>query len=139
MKNILCFIVLLYFGWVTSQDKVQVESPVIAAKVPIGKAITIDGITIFFKAVTEDSRCPLGVTCIWAGRAKVIVEVKSKGQEIQKKEIIFGQTIGGEIADNTVYDYGDSSLRAFSIEPYPKYEKITDVTNYTLLVYKEKK
>jgi len=136
MKTILPFIVLLYFDWVTAQDTNQKTSPVIVAKVALGEAITIDGITIHFKEVLEDSRCPSGVTCIWAGRAKVTVGVKEDGQAIQEKEIIFGQTIEGEISNNTIFENGNSKLKAFSLEPYPEYEKITDVTNYKLLIYK---
>lgn len=139
MRAILFFIVLLYFGWVTAQDTNQKTSPVIVAKVGIGEVITIDEITIFFKEVIEDSRCPTGVTCIWAGRVKVLVEVKEKGQVLQKKEIIFGQTMEGEFTNKTLFDNGNIWLKAFSIEPYPEYEKITDITNYTLLIHKEKK
>ncbi|MEP6947138.1 MAG: hypothetical protein ABJA02_14555 [Acidobacteriota bacterium] len=34
---------------------------------------------IKFVEVTEDSRCPMGATCIWAGNAKVRVEVRNRG------------------------------------------------------------
>lgn len=139
MRAVLCFIVLFYFGLVTAQDTNQITSPVIVAKIGVGEAIIIDGITIFFKEVLEDSRCPKRVTCIWAGRAKVIVGIKEDGQVIQEKEIIFGQTMDGELTNKTLFEFGNSRLKAFSIEPYPEYEKITDLTTYTLLIYKEKK
>ncbi|PKP27148.1 MAG: hypothetical protein CVU03_01010 [Bacteroidetes bacterium HGW-Bacteroidetes-2] len=139
MRTILTFICLFIFSWVTAQDNEQIASPVIVTKVGIGQEITFDGITIYFKEVLEDSRCPSGVTCIWAGQAKVVIEVKEKGKLLSQKEIIFGQTKEGEITNKTLFDYGNYRLKAFSIEPYPEYEKITDVTTYTLLVYKEKK
>ena len=39
---------------------------------PIGQTAVINGenLNIKFAAVTADSRCPKGVTCIWAGEAK---------------------------------------------------------------------
>ncbi len=42
-----------------------------------GQSARLDGsaLTISFKAVTEDSRCPLGVFCIWAGNGAVSLTV----------------------------------------------------------------
>jgi hypothetical protein len=42
-----------------------------------GQSARVDGsaLTISFKEVTEDSRCPLGVMCIWAGNAAVSLTV----------------------------------------------------------------
>eukprot|EP00657_Telonema_sp_P-1_P004455 TRINITY_DN20311_c0_g1_i1.p1 TRINITY_DN20311_c0_g1~~TRINITY_DN20311_c0_g1_i1.p1 ORF type:complete len:118 (-),score=31.44 TRINITY_DN20311_c0_g1_i1:150-503(-) len=53
------------------------QAPKIAIKVTKGETITLDGIKIKFAEVLEDSRCPTNVNCIWAGRAKVKVEVTS--------------------------------------------------------------
>ena len=33
------------------------------------------GFTVLFKAVLEDSRCPIGVDCVWAGNGKVALEI----------------------------------------------------------------
>ena len=33
------------------------------------------GFTVMFKAVLEDSRCPLGVDCVWAGNCKVALDI----------------------------------------------------------------
>ena len=41
------------------------------------------GLRIRFVAVTEDSRCPAGVTCVWAGNAKVQIEVGSNHRDSQ--------------------------------------------------------
>jgi hypothetical protein len=43
----------------------------------VGQSARIDGsaVTIAFTGVTEDSRCPLGVMCIWAGNAAVSLTV----------------------------------------------------------------
>lgn len=42
-----------------------------------GQAITIEGerLVIKFKAVLEDSRCPVNVTCVWTGNGKVFLEI----------------------------------------------------------------
>ncbi len=33
------------------------------------------GFKITFASVKEESRCPKGVTCVWAGNAKILVEI----------------------------------------------------------------
>ena len=38
-----------------------------------------DAARITFRAVTEDSRCPVDVTCVWAGDAKIEIVVSRKG------------------------------------------------------------
>jgi hypothetical protein len=55
------------------------------AKVPIdkefslgiGQTASIEGekLVIKFKAVLEDSRCPINVVCVWAGNGKVEFEI----------------------------------------------------------------
>ncbi|UCH43402.1 MAG: hypothetical protein JSW16_02350 [Dehalococcoidales bacterium] len=44
----------------------------------IGDSIIIEGeeLQIKFLEVTGDSRCPKGVTCIWAGEVSCMVEIK---------------------------------------------------------------
>ncbi len=43
--------------------------------------ITAEKISVTFQEVLEDSRCPVDVTCIWAGLAKVSLQVSVSGQE----------------------------------------------------------
>ena len=53
-------------------------------KIPLGREFTLavgqsavvgDGVRLTLKSVTDDSRCPVDVTCVWEGDAKVSVEV----------------------------------------------------------------
>ena len=41
------------------------------------------GIQFSVLAVTEDSRCPSDVTCIWAGTAKIILKADSSSEELE--------------------------------------------------------
>ena len=43
--------------------------------------ISAEKISVTFQEVLEDSRCPVDVTCIWAGLAKVSLQVSVSGQE----------------------------------------------------------
>jgi hypothetical protein len=38
-----------------------------------------EGLKVEFDSVAEDSRCPRGVTCIWAGNAKILLKVEKDG------------------------------------------------------------
>jgi hypothetical protein len=53
-------------------------------KVPLGREFTLavgqsavveDDVRVTLKSVTDDSRCPVDVTCVWEGDAKVSVEI----------------------------------------------------------------
>ena len=43
------------------------------------KSVPSAGFKIKFAEMVEDSRCPVGTTCIWAGNAKVKIEIRGRG------------------------------------------------------------
>src|SRR3989344_4482933 len=45
----------------------------------INQAITIQGISLAPFEILEDSRCPVDVTCVWAGAVKLRVKLESEG------------------------------------------------------------
>jgi hypothetical protein len=66
-----------------------------------------------FVDVTEDSRCPKGVTCIWAGQVTCAIEVAINGKLTGQKLTVTG---GGPAVSQPV----DGYLFAFTVEPYPE-------------------
>ena len=48
----------------------------------VGRSATVagEGLTISFEGVPEDSRCPVGVQCIWAGNAVVNLVASKDGK-----------------------------------------------------------
>jgi len=48
------------------------------------------GITVRFVAVTEDSRCPRDVTCIWAGEVKARLEIRESAKNASQVEVLEG-------------------------------------------------
>ena len=56
------------------------------------------GLRIKFVSVIEDSRCPVGTDCVWAGNAKIKVQIVG---ERSTKEFEFNTTIGtkGDMLD----------------------------------------
>ena len=62
----------------------------------------------------EDSRCPEGVTCVWAGQATVGIDVAEDGGEPQRVQL----TLGGRGSDQATV--GEHRLRLLAVEPYPR-------------------
>jgi hypothetical protein len=50
----------------------------------LGQEVRLGDIRIRPLAVVEDSRCPLGVTCVWAGRLRVRVAVSGAGEPVME-------------------------------------------------------
>lgn len=44
---------------------------------PGERVVVDDTFTVSFRDVTEDSRCPTDVTCVWAGNGAVVLELTS--------------------------------------------------------------
>lgn len=49
-------------------------------RLPRGESAEVDGLSIRFAQVVEDSRCPLGVQCVRAGEAKIQLALRAGGQ-----------------------------------------------------------
>ena len=50
----------------------------------VGQRAKLDGVfTIAFKSVLNDSRCPINVTCVWAGNGRVELGNLRHGRQIK--------------------------------------------------------
>ena len=48
------------------------------------------GLNLSFEAVTNDSRCPEGVTCVWGGNAKIALKLSKTGKRLARIELNTG-------------------------------------------------
>lgn len=66
-------------------------------QIRLGESITLENraMTIRFKSLAGDSRCPQGAVCVWQGNAEVILEVSGKeislNTDLEPKEAVVGQ------------------------------------------------
>ena len=131
------FKLVLVFAFITlisySQES-PVLSPKILIKASLGESIVIEKHTISFIKVIEDSRCPKDATCVWAGRAKVLVEITSEEKETVQKEIIFGKVNSGESDDLQLVNTELKKAFAYQLNPYPSSEDNPDSKKYVLLI-----
>jgi hypothetical protein len=102
------------------------------------EAGTADGkLKIKFVAVAEDSRCPKGVNCIWAGNARVVLEVGKTGGTPSKLEL---NTNPREGADTAGGASGQYLIKLVEVAPYPVANQTDKPRSHTVtLVVSRKK
>ena len=91
-------------------------------------AIIDGGLTIKFESVITDSRCPKGVTCIWAGEAKCQMQITYNGST---SNIIYTVTGGTDGYSQSAFN---NYLAYFKLEPYPEAGKQIGSQDYKLLL-----
>jgi hypothetical protein len=66
-----------------------------------------------FVEVTEDSRCPRTVMCIWAGQAKILMGLVNAGtgEDLGRAELTIGAGAG---------TFGPFRIKALELDPYPE-------------------
>ena len=84
------------------------------------------GIRLTFEAVREDSRCPVGVTCIWAGDAVVAVTVDDTGGGGTRTLVEFhtNPSVDAEAV------FGGYTLRLVGLSPVPREGSTIEVDEY---------
>jgi hypothetical protein len=94
----------------------------------IGQKAVIEGedLEITFKEVLEDSRCPTGVECIWEGRVRCLIEIKS-GDLTDEIELI--ESGHNDLTTEFIYD---KYLFVFHVLPYPVKEIDIEKSEYRL-------
>ncbi len=118
MKNLVLLAFLCLSVSAFSQDKTEdvPQQNVYGAALQLGDLFNFGNKAVKFREVISDSRCPKDVTCVWAGEAKVLVEVFENGNFLGDKIIIIneGPSILNFSVENIVY-----SIVGMNLSPYP--------------------
>ncbi len=136
MKNSLLAIIILFSTFAFGQED-SAETPKIAIKIAKGETVKLKDVSIKFLEVVEDSRCPTGVECIWAGRAIVKVQVTFNGNK-EEKMLTFGEIRRGEVKNTNLYSSNEFSINGLMLNPYPTSESTGKDMAYVLLICEEK-
>ena len=78
------------------------------------EVVTIQGLRITFEEVSEDSRCPTGVQCVWAGDAAATFTVEKPPAAAEQRAL----HTSGRFERQT--DYDNFTVRLDDLKPYPK-------------------
>lgn len=133
MKKVVLLCLLFLTIGISAQEDKAAPAPRIAIKIPLGETLMLDGMSIQFVEVLEDSRCPKDVVCVWAGQAKVKLMVSRDDVSTPNtKEIIVGKN-----GENTIAQLDSFNFKAVGLSPYPATENMTK-RDYVLLMVKEK-
>jgi hypothetical protein len=86
----------------------------------IGKTAAIENAQLSFKFINvpEDSRCPTGALCIWAGNATVVIKVFNALD-----------TLNTSLNPKSV-QYGSYLITLIQLNPYPRIGVPRDTTQY---------
>jgi hypothetical protein len=71
------------------------------------------GLGVEFLEVVEDSRCPMGVECVWAGQALILIRVSGEG-DAQELTLQLGPK------DSVTGVYESYSFDFLALDPYPQ-------------------
>lgn len=96
-------------------DTAIVANPGVEFNLPLGQtaALSGTGFRITFNRVTEDSRCPIDVVCVWAGDAKIQLTIDRSTAPADIR--ILGLT-----PPNSESDLNGVRIRFVSLAPAPR-------------------
>lgn len=109
MRALLLLILLVAAGCDTSGPEANARTD--DAQIRLGDTAVVDGLTITFEEVAEDSRCPQNVICVWPGMA--LVDLVIEGEPYQLL------VTAPEAAPDAGVRFGDRVVFAVDLTPYP--------------------
>jgi hypothetical protein len=87
--------------------------------------IKSENIKIIFKNVTEDSRCPSDVECIWEGQVTIVINIFMDNQFIGQ----FNLTSSG-FNGFVIKEFDGYSISLLKVDPYPISTEIIELNDY---------
>jgi hypothetical protein len=135
------FLILSLFIFATCENENPSNSPlkkplVLADSVYIQYQDTLfiegENAWISFDSLLDDSRCPVGIICVWEGNAKIGF---SLGKGTQKVEFSLN-TYKSFLNDTTIWDY---SISLLDVLPFPHRDSSYTPSDYSakILVIKQ--
>lgn len=134
----LCLLALVACG---SQAKVRGRKTVRLDQnfvLRVGQEVSVaaQGLNVKLVSVPEDSRCPKGVTCIWAGNVRVQLQVTKAKSKPVKVELNLNPR---DFPDGEGADCGNHRIKLVSVEPYPVGDQQLTAGDYTVTLSISKK
>lgn len=132
-KSLLLFLVLfnmLAFAQNTPKENIKY------VKITQKKCLKKSGYQIVLKEVVSDSRCPEGVTCVWAGEASAIVSVYKDSKLVEDNTMVFSMK---NIEENKQWlskylPVKQRKIKTVGVFPYPKQGVVVDKKDYYLKI-----
>ncbi len=133
MKSVLLSVLLLLTNAAQAGGRKGVSlNREFALKVGQSALIRPGGMKITFESVLEDSRCPEGVNCIWAGNARITVGLSGAGGRPTPLEL-------NTDVEPRQQSYLDYEVKLMGLSPRPKEGRSVDKNSYTVTLLVKKK
>ena len=112
-------------GGCATVETAVVANPGAAFELAIAQTAAVNGrnVRITFNRVTEDSRCPVDVTCVWAGDAKIELAIARDGAATEKRIISI-------TAPNNEVTVGDLTIRFVALAPVSRQSEPSSSRQY---------
>ena len=126
MKKLFLFLTILCSVAFYAQTELKITSK---------KCIPKKGYHIKLKSVFNDSRCPEGTNCVWAGEVSVVVEVYDDKKIVEEKTLTLNTK---NRIENTQWfsKYFSKKIKSIAVFPYPKEGVIVkDKKKYITIVF----
>lgn len=96
-----------------SVDSIVIAEPDVKFSLPVGKTAGIAGSTtrLKFLRVSEDSRCPTNVVCVWEGDGKI--------ELVPVRDGVMGQSVILSLHTPNEAQVGELFVRFVGLTPYP--------------------
>jgi len=140
MKRSILLLVIFITSFSFSQDSIKIRkvgTPIITSKVYLGKSIVVENFKIEFTEVIQDSRCPKGVNCVWAGEVVILVDLYKDGKKLERKKITLSPKIELQKRIGNLFFSEKLSLTALNVLPHPNAKAKIQSSDYYLLLDKK--
>ena len=131
MKNIVLSLVILFSIAACSQKKQTIIKSVIFTQ----KLIKKKGTQLVLKSIVNDSRCPEGVNCIWAGEIEIVVSVYKNNNFVKDENILLSPKLYKENLAWFAEYYPSKKITEIGVLPYPKNGVVNYPKDYFVKIY----
>ena len=126
MRIFLISLILILTFQQEKKDK-QEATEIYQAVLCGGDSMIFGNKTLKFKEVISDSRCPVDVTCVWAGELRILAEVYEGNKKVESFELV----------SNTPFkfnygDYLNMQFNMMSVSPAPKVNRKLTLKDYRI-------
>lgn len=100
------------------------------------KTVKSKGKQLILKQVISDARCPVGVDCVWAGEAQVLVSVYQNKKWIDEEILTFSSKKAEENKAwlSKTLAIPITKIKSIQLVPYPKDSTKIDPKTYSIKV-----
>lgn len=132
MKKSLVFVVLLFSFIGFAQENEAASAPLILKKLFYQQSVSFGDYSVKFSELISDSRCPIGVTCIWAGEVVFTVTVSKNDTIVSSETFKIPPTSYTDQERKLLTLENGLTLCLYNVMPFPKAEKKIATKDYYL-------